>query len=303
MIMHQAFYQTICRYSEGDLAGARAAAGSIAADGELYAQAARWLDKVAHGGEIRAYVDADAFGIFVRTGGNVALYAALEKMIAAAWNRFRPATILDVGPGDGRVVTGALRHTQLRPLPGFDLVEPAANLLLRVEKELNHHVPPVTAQGFEDTIQSFAKQTPTQARWDLCQATWSLHNLSPAERGAVFRWLSDCCATLLLAEFDVRTEEYPMLSPERVRLVHDRYLAGVAEYTGRIEPALEEQVKQGFLMPILFGYFRSDASRSTFEQSLDAWSAELAAAGFQVVHSDLIYRYWWADAYLLTARS
>ena len=77
----------------------------------------------------------------------------------------------------------------------------------------------------------------------------------------------------------------------------------LSEYTGQIDPALEEQVKQGFLMPILFGYFRSDASRSTFEQTIDDWSAELEAAGFQVARRELIYRYWWADAYLLFARA
>ena len=94
-----------------------------------------------------------------------------------------------------------------------------------------------------------------------------------------------------------------MLSPERVRLVHDRYLAGVAEYTGRIEPALEEQVKQGFLMPILFGYFRSDSGRSTYEQTVEAWIAEIEAGGFRAVRRRLIYHYWWADAYLLMAQA
>ena len=96
---------------------------------------------------------------------------------------------------------------------------------------------------------------------------------------------------------------YPILSPERVRLIHDSYLAGMAEYTGRTDPALEEQVKQGFLMPTFFGYFRSDASRSTFEQTIDDWSAELETAGFRVIRRELIYRYWWADAYLLMAHA
>jgi hypothetical protein len=86
-----------------------------------------------------------------------------------------------------------------------------------------------------------------------------------------------------------------------VRLIHDKYGAGLAEYTGRAQPALEEQVKQGFLMPIMFGYFRSGAGRSTCEQAIAEWSAEFEAAGFRNVQRQLIYNYWWADAYLLTA--
>jgi hypothetical protein len=141
------------------------------------------------------------------------------------------------------------------------------------------------------------------AQWDLCQATWSLHNLAPDERALLFRWLRDHCTSLLIAEFDVQAEAYPLLSWERIRLVHQRYLAGVAEYTGHIDPALEERVKQGFLMPILFGYFRSDSSRSTYEQPIDRWSAEIQAGGFGPPKKELIYRYWWADAYLLAAHA
>jgi hypothetical protein len=309
MTMHDAFYRAVCRYAEGDLEGAAEAAGSIADRGELYAQGARWLKKVAQGGETGAYLDADAFGAFIRGGGNVAMYDALEKKIAAVWDTCQPATILDIGPGDGQVIIGVLDRTHLRPRPAFDLVEPAANLLPKALESLDGHSPPVEARGFEGTIQSFMDEVFPDVRWDLCQATWSLHNLSPTERAPIFRWLSEHCATLLVAEFDVRTEVFPSLSRERVRLIHDKYLTGVAEYTGHMDPALEERVKQGFLMPILFGYFRSDAARtggagrSTYEQTVEAWSAEIEAGGFRAVRRDLIYRYWWADAYLLFAQA
>jgi hypothetical protein len=301
--MHQAFYDAICCYAEGDLEAALAAAQSITSEGELYAQATRWLGKVVQGGEARAYLDADAFGAFIRGGGNVAMYAALEKMVAAAWEEHHPATILDIGPGDGQVIAGALRHVHLQPLPAFDLVEPAINLLPKALDRLSQHVPPLEAQGFNCTIQRFMDEAPTRTDWDLCQATWSLQNLSRAERAPLFRWLREHCTTFLVAEFDVGTEAYPLLSSERVRLIHDKYVAGVAEYTGHVDPDLEERVKQGFLMPILFGYFRSDTSRSTCEQTIQQWSAEIEAGGFGAVRQELVYRYWWADAYLLTAQA
>jgi hypothetical protein len=161
----------------------------------------------------------------------------------------------------------------------------------------------VEARGFNGTIQSFMAQASPTTHWDLCQATWSLHNLSPTERLPLFRWLRDHCTTLLVAEFDVQAETYPLLSTERVRLIHDKYVVGVAEYTGQMDPALEERVKGGFLMPIMFGYFRADADRSTYEQPINCWMGEIEAAGFQSVRRELIYSYWWADAYLLIAQA
>jgi hypothetical protein len=303
MTVYGAFYRAVCRYAEGDLEGAVAEASSIADQGELYDQAARWLETVAQVGEAGVYLDADAFGAFIRGGGNVAMYAALERMVAAAWDACRPATILDIGPGDGQVIIGALGRTHLRPPPAFDLVEPAADLLPKTLERLSRHSPRVEAHGFDGTIQSFVDEVAPDARWDMCQATWSLHNLSPTERAPIFRWLSERCASLLIAEFDIGTEKYPLLSPERVRSIHDRYLAGVAEYTGHMDPALEERVKQGFLMPVLFGYFRSDASRSTYEQTVEAWRAEIEAGGFRAARCEPIYGYWWADAYLLIAQA
>jgi hypothetical protein len=301
MTTDQAFYQTICHYAQGDLDAAVATACSIADRGELYAQAAHWLGKVAQGDPSRAYLDADAFAAFIRGGGNLAMYRALDRMVAAAWDEHRPATILDIGTGDGRVIAGALDCTHLQPLPAFELVEPARNLLPKALERLCQRTPAPRVRSFNSSIQAYMDQAPPTAAWDVCQATWSLQNLSATERGPLFRWLSQRCKIVLLAEFDVQTESLPLLSPERVRLIHDKYVAGLAEYTGHTQPALEEQVKQGFLMPIMFGYFRSGAGRSTCEQAIAEWSAEFEAAGFRNVQRQLIYNYWWADAYLLTA--
>jgi hypothetical protein len=301
--VYQAFYQTVRHYAGGNLDAAETAAQSIAGQGELYAQAARWLARVAQGGETRAYLDAEAFAAFIRGGGNVALYDAVETMIAAAWDAYRPSTVLDIGPGDGKVITGALRHTNLHPLPALDLVEPATNLLPKAQEHLSQHAPPLEVRSFKQTIQDFMSEVPPTAGWDLCQATWSLQNLPPTERATIFRWLRDRCTTLLVAEFDVQAEAYPLLSPERVRLIQDKYVAGIAEYTGQMAPALEERVKQGLLMPILFGYFRSNADRSTYEQPIARWASDIQAAGFGRVQRKLIHNYWWAEAYLLIAQA
>ncbi len=303
MTVFQAFYETICRYAEGDLDGAVRAAQSIAGQGELYAQAACWLEQVDQSGQKGIYQDADAFENFIRSGGNVAMYAALERIIATAWDTYHPTTILDIGSGDGRLIAGVLRYTQLQPLPALDLVEPSESLLSKTLEQLSQHDPPVKTQGFNGTIQDLLGEAPSTAHWDLCQATWSLHNLEPDERSRLFHWLNDHCTTLLVAEFDVQAEAYPLLSQDRVRLIHDRYLAGITEYTGHMDPALEGRVKQGFLIPILFGYFRSDSTRSTYEQPIGSWSAEIQAGGFGPPKKELIYPYWWADAYLLTAHT
>ena len=303
MTVNQAFYETICHYAEGDLGEAIRAAQSIAGQGELYVQAVRWLEQVAQSSRTGAYQDADAFETFIRSGGNMAMYAALERMVATAWDTYHPTTILDIGSGDGRLISGVLRYTQLRSLPALNLVEPSGSLLARALEQLSRHDPPVKTQGLNRTIQDLMDEAPSTAHWDLCQATWSLHNLASDERALLFRWLRDRCSILLVAEFDVQAEAYPLLSWERIRLIHDRYLVGVAVYTGHMDPALEERVKQGFLMPILFGYFRSDSSRSTYEQTIGSWSAEIQAGGFGPPKQQLIYHYWWADAFLLTAHS
>ena len=306
MTPNDTFYELIRQYAAGDLDSAAASAASIAGQGELYAQAARWLARTAQDGPIGAYLDAKAFQAFVDSDSNRAMYARLESMVAAAWDERRPARILDIGPGDGRVILGALRRAgqsgrRLRPAPAFDLVEPAANLLSKALEGLGRHAPGVRVQGFNDAVQKFVERAPANAAWDVCQATWSLQNLAPGERAPLFRWLRGRCRCLLVAEFDVHSEAYPLLSSERVRLIHDRYVAGLTEVTGRMDRGLEERIKQGFLMPILFGYFRTDARRSTYEQTIQDWMAEIEAAGFAGARRELIYPYWWADAYLVTA--
>ena len=61
-------------------------------------------------------------------------------------------------------------------------------------------------------------------------------------------------------------------------------------------------VAQGFLMPVMFGHLNLTAARTNHEQPLQDWVVQLQAAGFCQVAPRLLYRYWWATAYLLDAR-
>jgi len=60
-------------------------------------------------------------------------------------------------------------------------------------------------------------------------------------------------------------------------------------------------VAQGFLMPVMFGYFDPTAARTNYEQPLQAWVVQLQAAGFCQVSPRLLCPCWWAPAYLLDA--
>jgi hypothetical protein len=128
----------------------------------------------------------------------------------------------------------------------------------------------------------------------VAQATFSLQSLPPAERAPVWRWLRQHAERLLVVEFDVPDASGPF-SASWVRHVLERYRAGLAEH------AAEPQVVQGFLLPVLFGYFDPTGMRTNFEQSRSGWVAELEAAGFDV-SSQLLDEYWWAPAYLFDAR-
>jgi len=77
--------------------------------------------------------------------------------------------------------------------------------------------------------------------------------------------------------------------------VLERYRRGIAEYDA------DELVVQGFLMPVMFGYFASGRARITYEQPAAAWVADLGAAGFRTVTSSGIDDYWWGPAVLVRA--
>lgn len=67
----------------------------------VYREAARYLANVAEHGRRDVYFSPDGFAAFIRSGGNVALYEALQYALQERYRRHRPTALLDIGTGDG----------------------------------------------------------------------------------------------------------------------------------------------------------------------------------------------------------
>lgn len=277
------------RYAEAAAFAARAAQAAPA--DPLYEAAAAYLARVHREGKTNVYVSAEGFAAFIRGGGNVQLYAQTSAALAAHYPA-EPFDLLDIGPGDGLALLPGLT----RAVRKVTLVEPAAPLLERSAAALAARGTPFDT--FAGRLQEFTADPAMAARrWAIAQSTYCLHGIAPAERPALLSWLRAHTDALLVAEFDAPPMDEP-LAPDLVRHVLGRYREGLAEYAGPDS----DTVAQGFLMPVLFGYVDRGATRTTFEQPIDGWEALLRAAGFAQVERQLLYRYWWAPAWLLVAR-
>lgn len=250
-----------------------------------YAQAATYLDRVVAQGKAGVYVDGEAFAAFIRGGGNIGLYDAASAALHAVYQRYDTLTLLDVGVGDGLALLPALTSN----ITQLDVLEPSEAMLHRTAAELRRlHVP---HRAHEATIQRF--MTFDLGPWDVIQATWSLQSVPPDERPAVFAWMRAHGQRVLIAEFDVPAFE-AVYSPDRVRYIVSHYEKGLAEYDG--DGGL---VAQGFLMPVMFGYFDRSAARTNWEGPIQEWADGLRAAGFADVTARPLYDYFWATAYLV----
>lgn len=284
------FYLALLAFADDQFAAAAeqaAQAAALAPGRLLYREAATYLARVASEGKTNVYVSGEAFGEFIRGGGNVPLYQALNNALAVAYDDYTRLDLLDIGVGDGLALLPALP----RSLARLDLVEPAVGMLGNTSAALTelgvpHH-------PFAETIQEFMRHA--NGPWDIIQATFSMHSLPPAERAEVLPWLRAHGQRLLIAEFDV-PDLGDQLGPARVQHFAERYDHGLAEY--RFDGDL---VAQGFLMPVFFGYFDRTSARSTYEQPIELWEFELRDAGFEEVERRHLYDYWWAPAYLLDA--
>jgi hypothetical protein len=286
-----AFAEALRAFAADDFAGAAtAAARAAAADSasRLAREAAAYLARVSSEGKANVYVSGEAFGAFIREGGNVPLYQAVSAALRDAYAEHTDAHLLDIGVGDGLALLPALTPNIHR----LDLVEPSAAMLVGVGEALETRGIPYHA--FNGTIQAFAKGQ--SGFWDIAQATFSLHSLTPEDRRATLAWLRAHAGRLLVAEFDVAALG-DGLEPARIAHFARRYEVGLAEYG-----APDDQVAQGFLMPVFFGYFDRGAARVTYEQPIAAWEEDLRAAGFSSVARRHLYDYWWASAHLLDAR-
>lgn len=278
-------------FAAGDLGAAAAAASRVAAAdpaSALAREAAAYLARAAGDGKTSVYVTGEAFGAFIRGGGNLPLYRAVSDALREAYPHGEPFTLLDVGVGDGLALLPALPPNLRR----VDLVEPSAAMLVAVSEALETNN--VVYGAFNGTIQAFAAAR--GGSWDVAQATFSLQSLAPDDRRAALAWLRQHAGRLLIAEFDP-PDLGEGLAPGRIAHVAGRYEVGLAEYAG--DGGL---VAQGFLMPVFFGYFDPTAARTNYEQPIDAWADDLRAAGFASVSRRHLYDYWWAPCYLLDAR-
>lgn len=233
------------------------------------------------------YESADALTRFIDGGSNIALYTALHLVLRARHAQLATATLLDVGSGEGRVVSAVLGGG----ITSVDLVEPSAALLAAAQQHLADR--DVEVRGHAVDAATFVAGLDPTARWDAAQSTFALHTMPAADRAVVLRALAAHAGRLLVAEFDVPA--FVDGSRDHAEYAAERYELGLAEYRG------DDVVVQGFLMPVLVGQFDPTTVRHTHEQSVAAWTTELQAAGFATVTATTLHPCWWADAVLLEA--
>ena len=287
----EAAYLALIAYGRQQLALAADAmerAAVLAPGDQLYSAAAAYLRRVVEAGPQGVYASGDGFAAFIRGGGNVPLYQSVSTALSRVYQTTGALRLLDVGVGDGMALLPALTDDVVE----LTVVEPSAAMLAKTEALLRARQLHFTA--FTESLQAFV-QRPAE-RWDVVQATFSLQSISPGERGALLEWLRAHAARLLIAEFDV--PEIGRTDPGHVLGVLARYRQGLAEYG-----ADQALVAQEFLMPVLFGYFDPTTARVNYEQPIAAWAEQLKAAGWSTVTTQLVYRYWWAPAYLIDARA
>jgi len=287
-----AFYLALLAWAEDDIERAVERAREAvrrAPDDVVYNAARHYLSRVAAEGKSGVYVDGEAFAAFIRAGGNVGLYEAVNAALRRVYQEYETLTLLDVGVGDGLALLPALT----RNIERVTLVEPSEAMLRRTTAALSEWNVPYEADALP--IQEFMRLSGSK-HWDVIQATWSLQSLPPIERPAVLRWMREHGDRVLVAEFDVPSFE-EQLMPARVEYVVERYREGLAEYA-------EDGgfVAQGFLMPVMFGYFDRSAARTNYEGPIQDWDAALREAGFTEVSLEALFPYWWAEAYLIDAR-
>lgn len=248
--------------------------------------AAALLDNLS-GDERNAYDAPHAFEVFIRGGGNPALYDAVSAALASLIEEHSVDALLDIGAGDGMALLPALRLASRVPQT-VDVIEPSAGLLDR----LRPHLP--AGKAWSTTLQEWLSHIAPDQRWELTQSTFALQSIPPAERLASLTALRPHVSHLAIVEFDV-----PVFDNEGDRLASmaNRYEEAAREYGE--DAAL---VAGGFLAPMLLGQLHA-TTPSNFEQPVAAWVDELTRAGFKVSTVSHLHDYSWAPAYLVVANS
>ncbi|PPT93003.1 hypothetical protein XaraCFBP7407_19100 [Xanthomonas arboricola pv. arracaciae] len=243
-------------------------------------------DALAHGDFRNAYDEPRAFEVFVRGGGNLALYDAVRAELAKLYDSLRPSTLLDIGAGDGMALVPAIEASGHVP-DQIDVVEPNEVFLGKLTASLR----PV--RGYRMTMENFLEGVDAEDRWDLAQSTFALQSIETEAREQALRTLAGHVDRLVIVEFDV-----PDLTPNS-----DAYYQSLAHRYERAASEYGENaalVAGGFLAPMLLGQLRSIAP-SNYEQPADAWAAELEKSGYRVLSRANLHDYSWANAFSLTA--
>lgn len=272
--------------ASGDWEGATSAAERAAADqpGSHLARAlAGYLGSIPASG---LYQEPAAFQSFVDNGANPALYRRTIEVLSDRHTMRQPASVLDIGCGDGRVTSAVLGPATER----VDLVEPSAALLAAAAGSVEGHGAEVV--GHQVDAASFLAELEGSASWDLVQSTFAIHATRPDDRPAILAALARRTSLLLIVEFDVPA--FADRSPEHIAYLVDHYEQGLREY--RDHPEVVSQ----FLLPVLVGQLDRARPRFTFEQPIDRWVEQLGQAGFRAA-AEPIFDYWWATANLVTA--
>jgi hypothetical protein len=193
---------------DGDTEAARLA---VQSDTSLLGSAlSQHLRREGHGS---VYDQPAAFEAFIRGGGNIPLYSAVSAALADLYDEHRPATLLDVGCGDGMALLPALQAAQHRPAR-VDVVEPSEALLqaatsgLRRWQDSRQNGPAGQApvvRTWPRTVQDFLTDPrwAGQGSWGLVESTFALHTLPHLERDAVLRAMHPQTGRLAVVEFDV----------------------------------------------------------------------------------------------------
>ncbi|HWQ32708.1 MAG TPA: class I SAM-dependent methyltransferase [Blastocatellia bacterium] len=284
------FHHSLLAFGHGEVRLAAELAAKAARqepESRVFSQAAKYLARVLAEGRAQVYDVPAAFSAFIQSGGNIQLYEAVSSALRRVYQEYDSLSLLDIGAGDGRALLPALTANVVR----LEVIEPSAAMLGALRYALDECRLPYCA--FNGTLQQFTQHSKDQR--EVIQATFSLQSVHPAERPALFRWLRAHGRRLLIVEFDV-PQFTEMYAPEHVQYVLERYERGLAEYPD------DDLVAQGFLIPVMFGYFDPTAERTNYEQPIRTWMEQLQEAGFTQVTAHSLSDYWWATAFLIDAR-
>jgi hypothetical protein len=255
----------------------------------VYAAAQTYLQRILIDGKQSVYINGTAFGAFIRGGGNQRLYRATSAALQSVYREYTSLRLLEIGVGDGLAFIPAFTPN----IQHVTLIEPSEAMLNKTRAAIQ--ALGVEHEAFVGTLQNFISQQAT-FNADLAQATFSLESITPTERQTIFSWLKNAVKRLLIVEFDV--PQFATLR-EQARFVVEQYEKGLAQYAD--DPTA--LVAQGFLLPVLFGYFDPSGARTNYEQPITHWITELQHAGFTTVQKHYLDNYWWSPAYLLDAIS